>query len=187
VDFGTTLKLISSALPAESGEWAVIGGVAVGLRGCPRTTLDVDILVRRDALPRLDEVLLGHGYELEFRWDETSHYRPPIGPMCAIDALHAHREYALGMLDRAEVIGVGERGLVIPVVETEDLFGLKLQAMVNDPCRERAESADLRALLESAAASRRPLDRTRLDEYFALFDRSSLLEELLENLDAAVR
>jgi len=187
MDFTSTLALLASALPVEERDWAVIGGLAVGLRGYPRATLDVDILVRREALPRLDATLFGRGYRLEHRWEETSHYQPPPGQLCAIDALHAHRAYALAMLSRAEQIELGQGGLAPPVVQTEDLIGLKLQALVNDPARAWTETADMRRLLEAAAASGRRLQRARLEDYFSLFDRLHLLAELLEGLDDPLR
>ena len=90
------------------------------------------------------------------------------------------------MLERAERVAVDAKGLVVPVVAAEDLIGLKLQAMINDPDRERQELADIRSLLEVAAAGQ-PLDGVRLREYFELFARTDLLSRLMEGLDGVVR
>lgn len=186
MDFAATLSLIAAILPPQRRDWAVIGGVAVGLRGYSRATFDMDILLNMDALPRLDEVLLAHGFGIEHRWEETSHYRSPPGRLCNINVLHAHRAYSLAMLNRAEIFETDQGRLTIPVVQTEDLIGLKLQTLVNDPTREHAEIGDLRRLLEAAAEQGRPLERSRVEEYFDLFSRRELLAQLSEGLDGAL-
>lgn len=58
MDFRATLALIAAALDPPDLEWAVIGAVALGMLGVPRTTLDLDLLVAETALPRLDDLLL---------------------------------------------------------------------------------------------------------------------------------
>jgi hypothetical protein len=188
VDFVATLTLLSRAFEARLSSWAVIGGLALGLRGVPRTTVDVDILVDRAALDPLDHALGDAGYSLEYRWEESSHFLPPPNSRLApVDALHAHRTHALGMLRTATMVELGAAGPTVPVVLVEDLAGLKLQALCNDPRREAAELADLLALFQAAEATRTTLDLARLEEYFELFDRADLLDALLGEADDADR
>jgi hypothetical protein len=61
------------------------------------------------------------------------------------------------------------------VVSAEGLIGFKLQALANDP-RRTQDLEDIRALLR---ANHRTLDPAELRDYFRLFDRESLLDELL--------
>jgi hypothetical protein len=61
------------------------------------------------------------------------------------------------------------------VVSAEGLIGFKLQALTNDP-RRTQDLEDIRALLR---ANRQTLDQTEVREYFRLFGRESLLDELL--------
>ncbi|MDD5563810.1 MAG: nucleotidyltransferase, partial [Thermoanaerobaculaceae bacterium] len=89
------------------------------------------------------------------------------------------------MLDRARRVEVGELGLRIPVVEVEDLIGLKVQALVNDPDRRRGELVDIRALLEASAARGTKLDLGRVREYFALFGEQRELDGLMTGLEDA--
>jgi hypothetical protein len=65
------------------------------------------------------------------------------------------------------------------VVSAEGLIGFKLQALVNDPARTR-DLDDIRALLR---AHRGRLKISEVREYFALFDRKALLDELLAQAD----
>ena len=61
------------------------------------------------------------------------------------------------------------------VISAEGLIGFKLQGWVNDS-RRTQDLEDIRALLR---ANRAALDMDELREYFRLFDREALLDELL--------
>ena len=133
----------------------------------------------------LEALLTELGYTVTFRWEESSHFAPTRPHLCPIDFLHAHRPHSLAMLDRARRVEVGELGLRIPVVEVEDLIGLKVQAFVNDPDRRRGELVDIRALLEATAARGAKLDLDRVREYFALFGEQHELDGLMVGLEHA--
>jgi predicted nucleotidyltransferase len=185
MDFRATLSVVGGRLDAPACRWAVIGGVAMGIYGVPRATVDVDLLVEITCAARLDELLAGLGYEVAYRWEESSHFASSTADLCPLDVLHAHRAHSLGMLERAGRVPLGEGGLAVPVVELEDLIGLKVQAMVNDADRRRGELVDIRALLEAAAAQRVRLDGARINEYFALFHEEAELDGLMQGLNDA--
>ena len=65
------------------------------------------------------------------------------------------------------------------VIRSEGLIGFKLQGVVNDP-RRTQDLEDIRALLR---ANRGKLDMAEVREYFRLFNRDSLLDELLQDTD----
>lgn len=181
MDFVRTLTLVARGLEDAGASWAVVGGVALGFHGVARTTFDLDLLVDENDLGPLADLLIGLGYRSEHRWEETSHWLTAAPELCAIDVIHARRPHSRAMLDRAGTVPLSS-GVEIPVVAVEDLIGLKVQALVNDPERERAEQVDIRALLEAAAATGKAVDLARVREYFALFDRSDQLARLLEGL-----
>ena len=60
----------------------------------------------------------------------------------------------------------------------EDLIGLKLQAMVNDPSREPQELVDISSLLNARKRKNQAIDWGLLEEYFALFSRQKQLDQL---------
>lgn len=64
------------------------------------------------------------------------------------------------------------------VVSAEGLIALKLQGWVNNP-RRTQDLADIRALIR---ANRDTLNLTEVRRYFVMFDRESLLEEVLSEL-----
>ncbi len=184
MDFHRTLAEVGTALDAAGCRWAVIGGVALGFYGVTRTTVDVDVLVDGACVARLAEILAPFGYQSTYTWEESSHFKARGETYCPLDVLHAHRPHSLAMLDRARRVTVDE-STSVPVVELEDLVGLKVQAMVNDPDRRRGESVDVRALLEAAASRGVSVDLERVREYFALFNEERELEELLDGLESA--
>ncbi|MFI5167037.1 MAG: hypothetical protein ACHQQS_10480 [Thermoanaerobaculales bacterium] len=185
MNFTETLRVVAAKLDASGFKWAVIGGLAVGIYGAPRATVDIDMLIDGACVDRLDEMLSDLGYALVYRWEESSHFAPTQPDRCPLDFLHARRPHSLAMLARAHRVALGEEGLLVPVVEMEDLVGLKVQAMVNDPDRRRGELVDMRALFEAAATLKRPVDMERVREYFALFGEEKELQDILRGLEDA--
>ena len=57
----------------------------------------------------------------------------------------------------------------------EDIIGLKVQAIANDPSRKNADLADIESLLKLHA---RRLDWQLIQSYFELFDFGPLFESL---------
>lgn len=90
-----------------------------------------------------------------------------------LDLLYAHRPLARRLLAQAaqRETPLGR----MRIISVEGLIGFKLQGFVNDPSRAR-DLDDIRALLKVHRAS---LDMAELRAYFALFDKESLLDELL--------
>src|SRR5437870_3394782 len=94
-----------------------------------------------------------------------------------IDLLYAHRPIALRLLSDSSRVksALGE----LHVVSAEGLVGFKLQALVNDPQRTQ-DLEDIRALLRARRAT---LNVAELRDYFRLFEREALLDELLREID----
>ena len=116
---------------------------------------------------------------------KASHFVPTRPDRCPLDVLHARRAHSLAMLARADHMQLAADSIHVPVVQVEDLIGLKVQALVNDPDRRRGELVDIRALLEAAAERRAGLDRARVEEYFALFNEQDELAELSRGVERA--
>ena len=98
-----------------------------------------------------------------------------VKPLGSIDLLHAFRAHALAMLQRARRLPFFETRLQIPVAIPEDLMGLKLQAMRNNPSRQPLEIADIHLLMRQCAAT---MDWELAEHYFVLFGQQQLFQEL---------
>ena len=185
MDFRGTLETLGRRFADRQCRWAVIGGVAMGFYGVPRATVDVDVLLDGAFAPHLDEMVADLGYSLSYRWEESSHFLPTRPDRCPLDVLHARRAHSLAMLVRANHMPLGADSIGVPVVQVEDLIGLKVQALVNDPDRRRGELVDIRALLETAAERNAGLDRARVEEYFTIFNEQDELAELAHGVERA--
>lgn len=150
---------------------ALIGGLALAAHNVVRATRDVDFLVDADDADRLHGLLLELGYHCVHRSADAANYlRGEEG----LDLLYAHRPVARRLLAAAE-----ERDTPmgrLRVVSAEALIAFKLQGYLNDPTRVR-DLDDIRALVR---AHRGTLDHAELRQYFRLFDREDLLEELID-------
>lgn len=151
-------------------EPAVIGGLAVVAHQVVRATKDVDFLVEAEAADKVHEALLDLGYQCLYRSGDAANY---VRSAEGLDLLYAHRPLARRLLAQA-----AERDTPLGrlrIISVEGLIGFKLQGYVNDATRTR-DLDDIRALLKVHRAS---INVDELRAYFALFDRSELLDELL--------
>ena len=168
---------VCRALDAAGIRYALIGGFAMAMRGVQRATVDMDFILMLEDLQRADTIFSGSGYDRVFRSENVSHYQSPDLEWGRIDVLHAFRGPTLGMLDRAERIAV-TADWSLPVVQVEDLIGLKIQAAVNDPRRHHTDWLDIRLMIESSAESCQPLDWGLIGDYARIFDLSVELEKM---------
>lgn len=152
---------------------ALIGGLALAAHQVVRATSDVDFLADADDADRLHAILLALGYRCVHRSEDAANYlRGDEG----LDLLYAHRPAARRLLAEAPQRDTAMGRL--RVVSAEGLIGLKLQAFVNNPKRGR-DLDDIRALLRIQGGR---LDMIEVQEYFALFDRTEMLDELLAEI-----
>lgn len=176
MDFQLVTSKVLRELDEADVRYALIGGYALGLWGATRATMDLDFLLLLEDLEKAEVVLKEYSYRCVFKSDDVAQYVSDLAPFGQIDVLLARREISRGMLKRSEsrTSSVGE----LMVLQPEDLIGLKLQALVNDPRREVRELGDMRALLVASKKEGRVVDWELLDDYFSLFNRSEILEEL---------
>ncbi len=67
LDLIEELEKLVDALAAESIEYALCGGLAVGVHGLPRATKDIDLLVRPEDVPRIQEIAKSLGFDVPSR------------------------------------------------------------------------------------------------------------------------
>ena len=177
MDFERVLRDLTSDFNEDNVPYAMIGGFALGVLGIQRATMDLDFLVARDALPLVDEIMRRRGYRLRYRSENVSQFVSDAAPLGQIDFLHAFREISTGMLKRASELPAFAASIHVRTLRPEDIIGLKVQALANDPRRERGDLADIELLSERYS---REIDWERVRGYFALFDRLELYDEIRE-------
>jgi len=174
MEFTLVLARLLDEFTARGIRYAACGGFAVGVLGAPRTTADLDFLVHREDLPALEAAMDAMGYSRRHQSENVSQFSHPEAAWGSLDFIHAFRPHSLNMLSRARSFPVAS-GKAVRVLEAEDVIGLKVQAMANDPRRTARERADIEALVEANSSG---LDWGRVEEYYALFDRAAEFTEL---------
>jgi hypothetical protein len=177
VDFPSVLKKLLSTFQEYNIRYALIGGFALSLWGVPRATVDLDFLVTKEDMAQVHEIMTLLGYSRRYHSVNVSQYVSDLRVWGAVDFLHAFRQASLGMLQRAADKEIFARSVSVKVALIEDLIGLKLQALVNDPTRRSGDLADIEFLLGIHHAQ---LDWDLLEEYFQLFEQTDLLRRLIE-------
>ena len=182
MDFEIVLKRLIFEFSRLHIRCAAIGGFALGVLGVPRQTLDLDFLVHRDDLEKLDDALTALGYTRVFQSENVSQYRHPDTRWGSVDFIHAFRKISLAMLDRAKDYPAVGGKQSLRTAQPEDVIGLKVQAMFNDPERRPQEQNDIERLM---ARYGRKLDWNRIQEFYEVFGFSDEAKKLRERFDRA--
>jgi hypothetical protein len=125
--------------------YAIIGGVAMGYHTIPRATQDIDVLVSREDVPRLQRLLQPYyrrGTAVVMVFDvEGTH----------LDVLPARLRYGQAAIESA--IEVLVHDIPAKVVSVRDLLLLKLFAIPDrpDPVKAMQDRTDVAALLRDNA------------------------------------
>jgi hypothetical protein len=171
---GRQIAEIAAALTALDERFALIGGLGLAAHKVVRATQDVDLLIAAESADRVDVELARLGYRCRHRSANSANYERADE---RLNFLYASRPIARRLLAAAPQIETSLGRL--RVVSAEGIIAFKIQAFVSDPRRTR-DLDDIRALLEANRAS---LDIDELRGYFRLFDRETLLDELLREID----
>lgn len=148
---------------------ALIGGLALAPHGVVRATQDVDLLTDASSADTINHQLTNLGYRCVHRSADAANY---LRGDERLNLLFASRPVARQLLATAQPRTTPFGAL--NVISLEGLVAFKLQGLVNDP-RRTQNREDIRALLR---ANRETLNRDEAREYFRLFEREALLDEL---------
>jgi hypothetical protein len=127
------LSTVLARLDEASIDYALIGGLAVAVWGAPRATKDIDLLVRREDLPRALVALRAAGFTLEglpFEFKDGTEVQrinkvDPDGNLMTVDFMLVDRNLEAAWASRAS-LPFGERQVV--VVSRDTLMAMKARA-----------------------------------------------------------
>lgn len=131
----SSLGDVVRALDRLGAAYAVVGGVAVGIRsGVPRATIDIDIAVRSTVeRDRVVGALTAAGLRHAGTFSHSLNFRHASGEPVQV----VFDPEFDPMIDRAETLDLG--GIRAPVVTTDDLIAMKERA-ASDPARRRSKA-----------------------------------------------
>lgn len=175
MDFKTVTSNLLAAFELGQVSYALIGGFAVSLWGYQRATVDIDFLVNNNDMEKVRQIVEGMGYKCIHASENVTQFISDDKRLGTLDFLHAFRPASLAMLKHAELKTIFEGEQSIPVILPEDLIGLKIQALNNDPSRASLDMVDIEALMNIFGAK---LDWNRIKGYFELFSRQDTFAKL---------
>ena len=122
------------------------------------------------------------GYERQdFSTEEIVSYFSPLRVLGQVVFLLARRRYTRAMMRRARKRPVFDGEFEVKALLPEDLIGLKIQTIANDPQNRLViDAPDIQGIL------RLNMDKMDVDlvrEYFRIFDKEALLDEWLGKIE----
>lgn len=178
MDFKLVIEKLLSAFKEHNVRYALMGGFALGIWGGSRSTVDLDFLVYRDDMEKVHKIMTGLGYESHQHTENVSQYISPLKVLGGIDFVHAFREASVGMLQRAVEKNIFGDKLKVKTLTPEDIIGLKLQGVYNNPAREKVDIADIEMLVSLHGKN---LDWELVERYFTIFKMEDLYKKLRED------
>ena len=175
------LKTLIAKFHEQKIDFILSGGLALSTMNIFRFTNDIDFLVLEESKTLIHEIMTGLGYELQdFSSDEIISYLSPVKVFGQVDFLLAKRKYTKAMMKRALKKKVFDGEYEVKTLLPEDLIGLKIQAIYNDPKnRYLIDAPDIQRLL---ALHKDKMDLQLVREYFKLFGKEELLDEWLDDI-----
>lgn len=175
MDFKLVLEKLLTAFKEQNIRYALMGGFAMGLWGGSRSTVDLDFLAHRDDMQKIHGIVTALGYEIHNKTDNVSQYTSPLKVFGGIDFIHAFREASVEMLRRAVAKDIFNGMLKVKTLMPEDIIGLKLQSVFNNPSREKIDMTDIELLV---AANKHNLDWELLERYCRIFEMEDICKKL---------
>jgi len=179
MNFKEVLKTLLSQFQKDNIDVVLSGGFALGTMGIFRMTRDLDFLVDETCKDEIHRIMLGAGYELQdFSNEDIKSYLSGLKVFGQVDFRLARRKYTRAMIKRAKVQSMLAGSFQIKTLLPEDLIGLKVQAMTNDPVnRTPIDASDIQRLLSKHQTD---LDMALVREYFLIFNKEGLLDEWID-------
>lgn len=183
---------IADALRAAQTPFAVVGGLAIAVRGEPRFTRDVDVVVvaMNDAeMEALVFALGARGYRTVTLVEHESRARLSTARLAApggliVDLIAATCGIEREIVERAGPVRLGSAG-ELPVARAEELLAMKVLSMSDRRPLDRSDAINL--VLVNAALDLEAV-RSNLELILSRgFDRGEPLVEKLESVLAAAR
>jgi len=175
------LKTLIAKFHEKKIEAVLSGGLALSTMDIFRFTKDIDFLISEESKTAVDKIMIELGYEIQdFSTDEIISYMSPLKVFGQVDFLLAKRKYTKAMMERASGQTVFDGEYIVKTLMPEDLIGLKIQAISNDPeNRYHIDAPDIQRLL---ALHKEKMDMPLVREYFQIFDKEELLDEWLDKI-----
>ncbi len=175
------LRILISKFNEQEVNYILSGGMALSTMNVFRFTKDIDFLIYEESKGSVHKIMVDLGYEIQdFGSSEILSYWSPLKFFGQVDFLLAKRKYTRAMIQRANKQKIFDGALEVRTICPEDLIGLKIQAISNDPdTRFPIDASDIQNLL---SLHKDKMDMGLIREYFKIFNKEDLLDEWLTKI-----
>lgn len=177
MDFKIVIETLIKRFKAKNIDFAFIGGVAVNAAGYSRVTQDIDFLIKLEDADKAHKIMTDLDYKLLQKTDNFALYASDVEIFGRVDFLFAYRETSTKMLKRAKEKPLIDGAMKAKVLKPEDIIGLKIQSIANNPERQERDLLDITNIIK---INKDTLNIKLVQEYFALFKKENLLDQILE-------
>jgi predicted nucleotidyltransferase len=176
------IKILITRFQKKDIDFVLTGGLALSTMGIFRFTKDIDFLVYEESKETIHDIMTDLAYQKqEFSTEEIISYWSPIKALGQVDYIFARRKYTKAMMRRAKKSPVFDGKYKLKTILPEDLIGLKVQAMSNDPAnRFSVDAPDIQRILQIKIDE---IDMKLVRKYFELFSKGDLLDEWLDEIN----
>jgi len=176
------IKILITRFQKKDIDFVLTGGLALSTMGIFRFTKDIDFLVYEESKEAIHEIMMDLAYQKqEFSTEEIISYLSPIKALGQVDYIFARRKYTKAMMQRAKKSPVFDGKFKLKTILPEDLIGLKVQAISNDPAnRLPVDAPDIQRILQIKIDE---IDMELVRMYFELFNKEDLLDEWLDKIN----
>lgn len=173
MEYKKVLAAILAELEKHNIPYAIVGAVAMGFWGVRRDTVDIDILVKAADREKVIAFMKGIGYDHMIASNFADQFGHLMKEMGLVDFLYTKREQ--GIIEDGKTFKGVNKDIDVRVAMPEDLIGLKLDAIKNNPKRELQDWADIQAIVEVLGDN---LDWTKIRNYCNLLDVEEVYEKI---------
>jgi predicted nucleotidyltransferase len=177
MDFESALRPMIEKLNRDLIPYAVIGGFALHFWGYSRETHDLDFIIRAAQRDYIRNTMKEIGFTAFYESENVGHYEKGNS---RVDFIFSSKPHGAQLLNRACDKDFLEMKLKVAL--PEDIIGLKVQSLANNPLRWLKEMADSENLMME---NKGKLDVDLIGDYFALFKKEKDWELLLERYHAS--
>jgi hypothetical protein len=176
------LKILIARFQKDEIDFVLSGGLALSTMGIFRFTKDIDFLVYEESKSAIHGIMTDLDYQKqEFSNEDIFSYLSQLKALGQVDYLFARRRYTRAMMRRAEKRSIFDGEYEVRTLLPEDLIGLKVQAISNDPGnRFPVDAPDIQRILKINIDK---IDMELVKEYFRIFDKERLLDEWLDQIE----
>jgi hypothetical protein len=172
MEFKKIITAILLELEKHKIPYTLIGAVAMGFWGVRRDTVDVDILVKERDREKVLNLMESFGYDHIVSSNFADQFAHVVTDMGLVDFLYTRKEK--GIIESSRIFRVGD--IDIQVAIPEDIIGMKLDGINNNPDRELQDLADIKVIVELLG---KDIDWEKIKEYCKITGMEDMYEKIL--------